>query len=64
VVNKEYLLAKRSPESVAEKINLILDDNDLCRELAANARHWVLTKMNVATSVKSHFSLYAELLAT
>ncbi len=64
VVNKEYLLAKRSPESVAEKINLILDDNDLCRELMANARHWVVTKMNVATSVKSHFSLYAELLAT
>lgn len=63
MVDKEYLLAMRSAESVADKISLILDDKDLCQSLAEDARHWVVTKMDVAASVKSHFSLYTELLA-
>ena len=63
MMNKEYLLANRSAESVAEKISLILDDNDLCQVLAANARNWVVAKMNLETSVKSHCNLYVELLA-
>jgi glycosyltransferase involved in cell wall biosynthesis len=63
MMNKEYLLANRSAESVAEKINLILDDNDLSQALAANARNWVVAKMNLTTSVKSHCNLYVELLA-
>lgn len=63
VADKQYLLAMRSSESVADKINLILEDEKLQQFLAENARHWIVARMNVATSVKSHFNLYAELLA-
>ena len=63
VANKEYLLAMRSSESVADNINLILNDKDLRQSLAENARNWIVAKMNVAATVKSHFNLYAELLA-
>ena len=63
VADKEYLLAMRSSESVADKINLILENKDLRQSLAENARHWIIAKMNVAASVKSHFNLYAVLLA-
>lgn len=58
--NKEYLLAERSPDSVADKINLVLEDNDLSQTLANNARDWVVEKMDVATSVKLHAQLYSE----
>ena len=59
--NKEYLLATRDPESVADKILLILENNDLCKKLARNAREWVIARMNIETSVRTHACLYAEI---
>lgn len=58
---REYLLAERNAEALAETIEMLLEDESLRARLGANACHWTRLHLDINQSLDRYADLYREL---
>lgn len=60
---REYLLTDRSPEALAATFEQLVDDAQLCEQLAGRGRAWVEGNMSLERSIDMYAGLYNDIAA-
>lgn len=53
-----FLIPKRSPVVLADKIKMLLDDQNLCRKLGNNSRERIINDFSMSTMTEKYYNLF------